>query len=87
MDDDDLLAPHRPDSGWKCGDCGQPWPCPVFCSRLRILYHREPDKLVTFMSHFRNQAAAELTDVTAAQIQARFLGWISDPPHRRLHSI
>ena len=88
MDDDDLLTPHRADSEWQCGDCAEPWPCPTFRARLRILYRREPEKLVTFMNHFRERAAGELTDLSVAQIEARFLGWIDDPPlRRRLRSI
>ncbi|RKR90660.1 hypothetical protein BDK92_5038 [Micromonospora pisi] len=88
MDEDDLSVPHRPDTGWLCADCARPWPCPIFRGRLRILYHRESDKLVTFMEHFRERAAEELTDLSPAEIEARFLGWISDPPpRRRLRSI
>jgi hypothetical protein len=40
------------------------------------------------MHHFRERAAADLPDLTPVQVEARFLGWISDPPpRRRLRSI
>jgi hypothetical protein len=40
------------------------------------------------MSHFRDRAAIELIDLDAAQLETRFLGWISGPPPgRRLRSI
>ncbi|WP_326560492.1 hypothetical protein [Micromonospora sp. NBC_01796] len=88
MDNDDLLAPHRPDPAWNCGDCGELWPCPVFRGRLRSLYRGDTEKLTTFMRHFRERAAVDLADLPPAQIEARFLGWISDPPpRRRLRSI
>ena len=60
---------------------------PVFRCLLRALYQRDPNKLTTFMVPFRNRAAADLTDLTPAQIETRFLGWISEPPRRRLRSI
>jgi hypothetical protein len=55
----------------------------VFRRRLRALYDREPEKMATFMGHFRDRAAAELDGFTAEQIDDRFLGWIDNPPHRR----
>ena len=86
-DDDDLVGAHRPGADWQCADCAQPWPCPVFRRRLRDLYQRDPDKLTSFMVPYRNRAAADLTDLTPTQIETRFLGWISEPPRRRLRSI
>ncbi|WP_121156384.1 hypothetical protein [Micromonospora pisi] len=55
----------------------------IFRRRLRALYHREPEKLTIFMSHFRDRAAAELPHLTPEQIDARFLGWIDRPSHQR----
>jgi hypothetical protein len=49
-----------------------------------VLYRREPEKLTTFVNHFRDRAAAELDGLTPEEIDARFLGWIDEPPHRRL---
>lgn len=40
------------------------------------------------MSHFRARAAIELIDLDPAQLETRFLGWISGPPPgRQLRSI
>jgi hypothetical protein len=87
-DDDDLIAAHRNDDRWQCADCREAWPCVIFRRRLRTLYQREPDKLRTFMSHFRARAAIELIDLDPAQLETRFLGWISGPPPgRQLRSI
>ena len=87
-DDDDLIAAHRNDDAWRCADCRDAWPCATFRRRLRTLYQREPDRLRTFMSHFRDRAIKDLTELNAAQLDARFLGWIAGPPPgRRLRSI
>ncbi|MGW4467972.1 hypothetical protein [Micromonospora sp. NPDC004704] len=87
-EDDDLIAAHRNDDAWQCADCREEWPCPTFRRRLRILYHREPDKLRIFMGHFRDRAAEELRELDSTQLDVRFLGWISGPPPgRRLRAI
>ena len=87
-DDDDLISAHRNDDAWQCADCRGVWPCVTFKRRLRTLYQREPAKLRTFMSHFRDRAAPELPDLDPPQLDARFLGWISGPPPgHRLRSI
>ncbi|WP_329107247.1 hypothetical protein OG792_03465 [Micromonospora sp. NBC_01699] len=87
-EDDDLIAAHRNNDAWQCADCRDPWPCPTFRRRLRILYQREPGKLRTFMMHFRDRAAPELSELDPAQLDTRFLGWISGPPPgSRLRSI
>jgi hypothetical protein len=52
------------------------------------LYPDDPDQLTIFMRHFRDRAAPELTDLTTEQVDARFIGWIAQPPiRRRLRSI
>jgi hypothetical protein len=43
----------------------------VFRRRLRVLCRREPEKLATFMNHFRDRATAELDRLTPEQIGAR----------------
>jgi hypothetical protein len=83
-DEDDLIAPHRHGVDWHCQDCREAWPCVIFRRRLRTLYHGEPEKITTFMGHFRDRAAVELPDLTPEQIEARFLGWINESPDRRL---
>ncbi|WP_329105440.1 hypothetical protein OG792_32625 [Micromonospora sp. NBC_01699] len=87
--DDDLTSAHRPaPDDWRCPDDGEDWPCAVFRRRVRLLYPGEPDRLAAFMRHFRDRAAPALPELTPEQIQARFVGWINDPPvHRRLRSI
>ncbi|MGW4462091.1 hypothetical protein [Micromonospora sp. NPDC004704] len=87
-DDDDLVAPHRPGGDWLCRDDGEQWPCPVFRRRMWILYQDDHDRLATFMVHFRDRAALVLVQLTAEQVEARFVGWIDNPPvRRRLRSI
>ena len=51
------------------------------------LYRNDRDRLRTFMAHFRDKAAIDLPDLTAEQIEARFTGWIADPPVRRRSTI
>ena len=84
-----LVTAHRNDDEWRCVDCGTDWPCVIFRRRMRALYAEAPDRLRTFMRHFRDRAAADLGDLTPAQLDARFLGWTEpDPPLRqRMRSI
>jgi hypothetical protein len=82
-DDDDLGAPHRPGDNWCCRDDGEEWPCPVFRRRMWVLYPDDPDRLAAFMRHFRDKAAPALHELTAKQIEARFIGWINELPIRR----
>lgn len=85
---DDVIAAHRNDDRWRCVDCHDEWPCPVFRRRLLTLYQRDPDKLATYLRHFRDRAAADLPDLATAQLDERFLGWVSDPPlDRRLRPV
>jgi hypothetical protein len=87
-DDDDLSAPHRPGDNWRCHDDSEEWPCPIFRRRMWVLYPDDPDRLATFMRHFRDKAAPTLPELTAKQIETRFIGWINDRPiRRRLRSI
>ncbi|MGW4465738.1 hypothetical protein [Micromonospora sp. NBC_01796] len=81
--DDDLSAPHRPGDDWLCRDDGLEWPCPIFRRRMWILYPNDPHRLAAFMRHFRDKAAPALPELTAKQVEARFIGWIKDPPTRR----
>jgi hypothetical protein len=86
-DHDALGAPHRPGADWRCRDDGKEWPCPVFRRRMWSLYRNDRNRLATFMRHFRNKAAADLTELTPREVETRFIGWINDPPERRLHSV
>ncbi|WP_326556717.1 hypothetical protein [Micromonospora sp. NBC_01796] len=82
-DEDDLRAPHRPGADWRCRDDNGEWPCPVFRRRMWTLYRDDPDRMLAFMAHFRDRAAPVLVELTAEQIEVRFLGWIDEPPIRR----
>lgn len=82
----DLVSAHRNDERWRCVDCGTDWPCAVFQRRLRSLYAENPDRLRTFMRHFRDRAAADLGDLSPTQLDARFVGWVDESrSHPRLH--
>ena len=90
MTDNDgaLGAPHRPGDDWRCKDDHEEWPCQVFRRRMWTLYRNDRDRLTRFMAHFRDKAASALPDLTADQAEARFIGWIHDPPiRRRMRSI
>lgn len=78
----DFISAHRNDDGWRCADCRTDWPCLVFRRRLRALYADDLARLRTFMRHFRDRAAVDLDNLTPAQLDTRFLGWI-DRPHPR----
>jgi hypothetical protein len=87
-DEDDLTAPHRPDDGWRCRDDGEEWPCAVFRRRMWVLYSEDPGRLAAFMRHFRDKAAPALPELTARQVEVRFIGWIAGSPiQRRLRSL
>ncbi|MFK3983319.1 hypothetical protein ACI2K4_23425 [Micromonospora sp. NPDC050397] len=80
-------APHRPGDDWRCRDDGEQWPCPVFRRRMWTLYRNDRRQLVDVMARFRDRAVPELA-LDHEQAEARFTGWISDPPvRRRLRSV
>lgn len=81
--DEGLITAHRNDAEWRCVDCGTNWPCAIFQRRMRAPYADEPDRLRTFMRHFRDRAASDLGDLTPAQLDARFLGWTEPDPAPR----
>ncbi|MEV4629571.1 hypothetical protein AB0J90_25240 [Micromonospora sp. NPDC049523] len=82
-DSDDLTAVHRNDERWRCVDCRREWPCPVIRRRLLVLYRREPVKLRVYLRHFQDRAATQLPELSTRQLDARFFGWIPDPPPGR----
>ncbi|MFK3983549.1 hypothetical protein ACI2K4_24590 [Micromonospora sp. NPDC050397] len=84
---DDLSAPHRPGDDWRCRDDGREWPCQIFRQRMRLLYPDDPIRLAAFMRHFRDKAAPALPELTARQVEARFIGWINQPPTRHLRAV
>lgn len=75
-DTDDLSAVHRNDERWRCVDCLGEWPCPVARRRLLVLYRREPERLVTYLRHFRDRAAVELPALSTRELDLRFFGWV-----------
>ncbi|MFI6759912.1 flavin reductase [Micromonospora sp. NPDC050417] len=73
---EDLSAVHRNDEQWRCVDCHGEWPCPVIRRRLLALYRREPERLVTYLRHFRDRARAELPSAPTRELDLRFFGWV-----------
>ncbi|GII25480.1 hypothetical protein [Planosporangium mesophilum] len=71
--------PVRP--GWRCGGCGQPWPCGTRRSQLAAEYEGARVSLALLMSTSFCAAAQDLPDVRAGDLYLRFLGWLD--PYRR----
>ncbi|MEV4624980.1 hypothetical protein AB0J90_01635 [Micromonospora sp. NPDC049523] len=86
--DDPMGAPHRPGEDWRCRDDHEEWPCQVFRRRMWTLYRHNRRQLVEVMGRFRDRAVDDLDDLSREQADARFLGWVADPPvRRRLRSV
>ncbi|WP_329109733.1 hypothetical protein OG792_13060 [Micromonospora sp. NBC_01699] len=82
-DGDPMGAPHRPGDDWHCKDDAEEWPCQVFRRRMWSLYQGNRPRLAEVMGGFRDKATATLPDLTPEQAEARFVGWVHDPPVRR----
>ncbi|MGW4465955.1 hypothetical protein [Micromonospora sp. NPDC004704] len=81
--DDAMGAPHRPGDDWRCKDDAEEWPCQVFRRRMWTLYRRNRPQLVDVMTRFRDKALREVDGMTPELAEARFIGWVHDPPVRR----
>lgn len=87
-DDDPTGAPHRPGADWRCRDDGEEWPCQIFKRRMWTWYRLDRSRLAEVMAGFRTKAMVGLPDLTPEEAEARFVGWVEDPPvRRRLRSI
>ncbi|MEV4627028.1 hypothetical protein AB0J90_12140 [Micromonospora sp. NPDC049523] len=71
-----LHGPSRPD--WACIACGTPWPCVMRRRQLKELCQCEPDVLRRYLTPYLQVARIELTELTAEQLDDRFLGWFGE---------
>ena len=71
--------PRRP--SWRCGTCGDEWPCPARRRELMAEYTGHRASLALYMA--RNLADALLDHPSAAEslLYQRFLGWFRDRQH------
>ncbi|WP_307848922.1 hypothetical protein [Micromonospora sp. U56] len=67
-------VPVRP--GWECADCSRPWPCPDRRQRLLSDYAGNRAALGVYLGLQLVDASSDLRHHPAADLYARFLGWL-----------
>lgn len=66
---------HRPARpSWQCGGCDRPWPCPVGRAVLVAVHGLSP-RLGREASAMLEQAAADLPELSRAELWERFVAW------------
>jgi hypothetical protein len=60
---------------WKCGSCGEDWPCTSARDKLTHDYGPERVSLATQMAVQLGRAAGELATATPRELYERFIAW------------
>jgi hypothetical protein len=77
---EELLGEHHPlRPHWSCRTCGLPWPCEPARVRLRAEVDGDPVVAVHVFGLWLH-ASQDLAGVPAADLRARFLGWLGGEP-------
>ena len=73
-----VRLPGRP--SWVCADDRQEWPCFVYKRRLWSASGGNTDAMAEHMSGWMGEARTHLVALSAVELQARFVNWITTWP-------
>lgn len=69
-----LHTPLQPT--WKCAGCGREWPCLTKRAQLLAEFRGASVSLSLLMGSHFVRASADLYEVSAGALRARFVGWL-----------
>jgi hypothetical protein len=70
------MTDHLPIRGnWICVGCSLSWPCPTRRRQLLAQYTDAPVSLTLVLGSALVDACADLADIPAGDLHARFVGW------------